>query len=1095
MSRNIATTVYIGEPIDHDSERKFLASIVEWLVEHQIPFVLLANLHLRGRQIDCVVATAHSVSVVEVKSSYLPVRGCLNGMWAQLQASGDWRPYTNAYQQALAAKNVVRDAMNAIKPVGRFYPDGHVLFTSGFAKGSRVTSGDFKVTVTTLDRFLTNFKVQGAAPWSLDDWRDFAARHALAPVSAAEAIASPEDRELVEVLKKYNSAFAVEYGRDAARWLPENSEQSSDFLAAATTGAGCFVTGPSGCGKTLMAKWVAAELAKSGNPTLFFAAKDFTGSWAASIRREVALLCDQSPSVLLRAISRVDKPVFLIVDGINELGPHGQNALRGIGGLARRLGAKVILTAQGERPSELDGLRTVTVSRPTFDLKCRIAQSGGVRLNATALDVLKAVGSGIEAEIVGKIGAQLKADATRVVLIDQYIRMRLGEYGRAGSFGLRQLGSWLHEHVAFSISEANFDEFMRAQDVRFEACDALFAAGHLVRRGGRVSFSHEMIQNGCAAFNLARQAGTDPATFGFRLSTPILETIAGDVVSAIEDACTCRAVLGAATSAALLSAAAEGDFGAIAASIARALLNEAADACVAEIRGARLVLIKENDAVRVEWAEDTPRDWTPADQARLCAIGDRAASGGDLDLYLRLCAEMDKLLDSERCRLAEAARQARFPLRSQSFALAYYGYSCTRIGFNYVARTGRPGLRELRHGTEKREFNLTEMSSGQLHFLLENRCTFFDHDDGGHLTEELIYLLRERFRWEPYHVQLAVLYAVGFARGAPEERLERLVEAINALDVSPTNWAINSSIIDALKILGAIDDHGDETRKEVKRELRSVLGDDEGTVDKDLAVSLCLRMFDHPYDSIYAEEIYELNEDLRRRLYRRALAAPQIKSCTSLAWLSGQVALFDDASDVPLFDPLATLPNSSNPFPQEEWGGFVVATRFLGRHRARLPRVDTKTPADKCLTEIRTLMYTAESERQSDSEAARMAWQRLHGMPAQLVIGCLSEVHEALTERHWGEDEQVYQPLDLVEIYPAHCLRVARRFVEDGVDAQFFHRVPMHEIGRSFAFDTIGRYGDRSDIDRLRGLSRAHRFARHALAAIKSLDAVSASRS
>ena len=180
MSRNIATTVYIGEPIDHDSERKFLASIVEWLVKHQIPFVVLANLHLRGRQIDCVVATARSVSVVEVKSSYLPVRGCLNGMWAQFRASGDWRPYKNAYQQAFAAKNTLRDAMNAIKPVGRFYSDGHVVFTSGFAEDSRVTSGDFKVTVTTLDRFLANFKVQGAAPWSLGDWRDFAARHALA---------------------------------------------------------------------------------------------------------------------------------------------------------------------------------------------------------------------------------------------------------------------------------------------------------------------------------------------------------------------------------------------------------------------------------------------------------------------------------------------------------------------------------------------------------------------------------------------------------------------------------------------------------------------------------------------------------------------------------------------------------------------------------------------------------------------------------------------------------------------------------------------------------------------------------------------------
>ena len=96
-----------------------------------------------------------------------------------------------------------------------------------------------------------------------------------------------------------------------------------------------------------MAKWVAAELAKSGTPTFFFAAKDFTGSWAASMRREVALLCDQSPSALLRAISRVDRPVFLMVDGINELGPHGQNALRGIGSLARRLGAKVHFDSPG----------------------------------------------------------------------------------------------------------------------------------------------------------------------------------------------------------------------------------------------------------------------------------------------------------------------------------------------------------------------------------------------------------------------------------------------------------------------------------------------------------------------------------------------------------------------------------------------------------------------------------------------------------------------------------------------------------------------------------------------------------------------------
>lgn len=40
----------------------------------------------------------------------------------------------------------------------------------------------------------------------------------------------------------------------------------------------------------------------------------------------------------------------------------------------------------------------------------------------------------------------------------------------------------------------------------------------------------------------------------------------------------------------------------------------------------------------------------------------------------------------------------------------------------------------------------------------------------------------------------------------------------------------------------------------------------------------------------------------------------------------------------------------------------------------------------------------------------------------------------------------------------------------------------------TFAFDTVATYGDRSDVERLRGRSRAHRFARYALAALKHLE-------
>jgi hypothetical protein len=338
MSKDsVANRIYIGTPIEHDSERNFLASTVQKLEDQYIPYVILANVHVGGRQIDSIIATARGVSVVEVKSSYLPVRGDLNGSWERLHASGEWRPYTNGYQQTLGAKNALRDAMSAAKEVGEFYPDGYVVFTSGFAKGSELTKGDFKVEVVTLGQFLSNVNVERSSPWSLDDWKRFAGKLTLTRISVAEAIASGEDHEAAEFVKQYNAAVAAEYGRDGARWLPETPEQRSDLLVAATEGAGCFVNGASGCGKTLMAKWVAADQANAGNPAIFFAAKDFTGSWADTVRREVALLCDQSPTVLYRAISRMDKPVFLVLDGINELGANGPVALRGIRALARRL--------------------------------------------------------------------------------------------------------------------------------------------------------------------------------------------------------------------------------------------------------------------------------------------------------------------------------------------------------------------------------------------------------------------------------------------------------------------------------------------------------------------------------------------------------------------------------------------------------------------------------------------------------------------------------------------------------------------------------------------------------------------------------------
>jgi hypothetical protein len=1082
-------TIYLGAPIELASERGVVAALAKRLEENQTPYVVIANTQIGGRQIDCVVATAAFVTLIEVKASCTPVRGDLNGAWARRDAGGSWRPYGNAYQQAVGAKNALRDAMSAVAPAGDYYPDASVVFAGALPAGSEVTAGDFKVQVATLTDFLAAFPAGTAKrpPWSLDQWHVLATSLSLTAVGLEEAVGGDQVRRDLERLRLYNAAVAEEYGRAGERWLHEDGIPDALERAASDSG-GCVIVGPSGCGKTLMAKALASRLAAAGSPVLFFSAKDFAGEWAKAVRREIALLTDDAPTELLRTVANGEHPAFLIVDGVNELAGSEALALRGLRALARRLDAKIVLTSQRAAVG-FEGLSTFEVSRPSAGLKQRIAERGGRRISGSVADLLKVVGSGFEAEMVGDVGSSLAGGATRLALIDQYIRARLGPYARAGAYGLRRFAVALHSDVAFSMAEARFDEFMRRETVGFDACDAMFAAGLLVRRVGRVSFSHEMILNGCAAFGLANAAAHDPDTFGARLSTPLLAPLASEIVTAIEDPDASLRVLQSATSSDLLAAAAAGSLGSVAASNARNLIQAAKQACIDEIAAVTLEFDPDNKAYVTRWSEAGRRDWTPPEKARLGAIGKLATSLLGFQDYQDLCAVMDARLLEERRRLAPAVKAAGIGIRSSSFALTYYSMG-DRIGFSRIDHQG--SRRSFGDAPEPLpSLDVSGLTSGQLHFYLENRHAFFGADERGKFAEELIFVLRERFSHEPYHVQLAALSAVGFAREAPDEVLAELVDAINGLDVPQHNWAINSSIIDALGFLGALDNDAENAREGIRAEVADALLDG---ADGNEALSIYVRMFDHPFSTVYYEEIQALSEDQRHMLYRRALASVEIKRSLSLSWITGEVARLEDPADAPLFGRFVALPDRRNPFPQEEWGAFALSLRFLGRHGAPLPASKGETAEEACLNDIRILVHAAESRRPEHLAAAHVAWARLDGQSPGLVVGCLSEINAALMERHWPQENRPYPPIDLRDTYPAESLRLARRFVDAAVDPQYFHSVPMRERGPEMAFSTLGRFGDRSDVDVLRRLGRAHRYSSYALEALKILDSAAAAQ-
>lgn len=1071
--------IYLGAAIRPASERAFLEAVLVRLQELDLPSIVIANVHLGGRQIDFVIATEHAITVVEVKSSFQPIRGDLNGAWSRRDVSGEWRFYPNAYEQALSAKNAFRDAMTARVGASHRYPGGHVVFVGGIPLGSSLTPGDFKVSVTDLASFVQRLPTSGEGPFSLTACRDLARSLNLARVSVAVALSPPELSDLHEIAGDYRRAFVNEYAPRANRWLADSPSQE-DAVSDALNRAGCYVRGPSGCGKTLLAQWVATELARRGHPVLFLAAKDFAGSWRDLIRKEIAYLVDHKPDVVTRAFAVSDLDPIIVVDGLNEFGSQRTAAIRGIKALVRRFNARLLLTSQEPQPAEFSALELVEVPRPTLELKRRIAAANGGALTLALTKSLEAVASGLEAELLGRVGADLAGDATRIRLLDRFARERLGNRARSASFGLRRLANQLHSQIAFSIAEVDFDELMVGSGVSFEDCDVMLSTGLLVRRGGRVSFSHEMFRNAFAAFDLARSAGQAPAALAALLTVPLYEPLARDIIAAIDDADVCKAVLEQATSAPLLAAAAEGELGAQAETVANCLLDEVAAACAAEIKGARLVLTRYERSVRVEWSAESQRHWSEVEEARLSAVGYCSLSSR-LRTYMQLCGEMDATLDRERRHLADEARQLRFPLRSQSFALAYYGFG-NRLGFYFMHHAQS----DAREGDGRAALdNYESLSSGQLHFVIENRYAFFSRAQSEELAEVLISALTHRFRWEPYHVRLALLHAAGFVRGASESTIARLVAAIQALDVNPGDLGINSSIVDALKLLGALDEESEGNRAHIREEIASAI-EDAGA--NDVALSVCISIFDHPFDSIYAEEIFGLDAERRRALYRKAISASDARRSASLSWLVEQVIGFGDPTDGPLIEPMAALPDRQNIFPQEQWRAFVLATRFLGRHGLALPLSHDDSAAANCLLTIRTILYAAESGRPHDLEAGNEAWLNLRSYSVALAIGCLAEVESTLSDRHWGEDEQSYPRLSMVELYPAQCLGLARRFVAEAPEAQYYQDGPIREIGPTFAFSVVGRLGDRSDLPRLRQLSRAHRFSRHALEAIGQLD-------
>jgi hypothetical protein len=754
--------------------------------------------------------------------------------------------------------------------------------------------------------------------------------------------------------------------------------------------------------------------------------------------------------------------------------------LRGIKALARRYSIKILATSQKKPPVFFEALEGFEFGMPSENLKRIIAAKASPVLSDSVLQVLSTVHTGLEANLVGEMQARLEKNTTRLNLLDQYIRSRLGKNARIGSSAFRYFATYLLEKLAFSASESEFDIRMIEKGFSAEDCDALFDSGILVSRSGRVSFAHEMYYYACASHSYAVEAVNDPDTVGKMLNKPIYTPLACDVISAIEDERAVLLVLRHITNAKLLADAADGDLGEVAKSAAVSLLNTALERVISDIQSAGLEFQTKDGVTRLDWDSFTKVECLSEERAQYQALGIRVGRGKGVEAYLALCRAMDERLGEERVRLREEANKARVGLKSDSFQLAYLGFG-SRISFNFLAGATKNYFKNKTNHSFPNPKSLTTLSSGELYFFLEHAFEW-DYIDELWFVEELIKVIENRYLYEPYHVQLSILDSAQSMGRHEQKVIDRLINAIESLDIKSI-W-MNSIVIDVLKGLGALDESAEAARATIKEQINVAAHGEDNNDTFESALSIYVSRFDHPFDWIFYEELDCLAPELVHKLYLRALQAPTINQSMSKASLIIDVFDFQDKDDLSLISRFTKLPAKNSFFPQDEVTVFVLAISFLANYNYPLPAVEIIDERDYCFNAFRKIIYGMHSNRPAAKEEANNAWQALEASVTQQSIAVLYEV---VVDGRGPYRSKVLSCENLLKIYFKEVLSLARQFMRFGQALDFSHSY-RYEEATSFAFYLVGALGDRGDLGRLRELSSVSELSSAVLSAIKSIE-------
>ncbi|MCH8618024.1 nuclease-related domain-containing protein [Undibacterium sp. TS12] len=1085
--------IFIGAPIQYKSEDDCLHAICDLLIKNGKWAYVFANFNANGRQIDFAVFTETTTVVIEVKGYSLPVRGTVNGLWEQIGPGT--RKIRNAYNQTLDAKNAFRDEMQGVCQVNG-YLNGLLVIVPVIPKGSSLPPGDFKVAVAGLAQLESLLLQPSDALLTQDKCENLAKRLGLDQVGSIDAAISPQVFAMERSYEAYIKAFSEFYGPVAAELVDDQYKCSDLEITPAQVRSmveegetGLLIHGPAGCGKTLLATSCAAACTAAEYLPIFVSAKNFDGEVKRLLDREAALLGMPSASNLITAGKFLGKRIVLFLDGYNEC-PDGLKAhlTRSLKVFAQRYRAGIVVTTQQNLVRhDLLRMKSVVIDRPTEKLKALLAgleRQEGQAENFRSL--LEVVSSGLEAGLVGQVGALLPAGASRFVLFDTYARKKLGSTASKNIRFLSAFAGTLVQRACFSISIREFDRLCDIDNLDDETRQVLLRSKLLQIRGDRISFVHELFFTAFAAEFVIRAANRDINHILTALASPRYFISRTFILGAIEDEQILQAVLENTNDSDLIVACVRGECGVTAQIEVKHKIDDLLAGMLVESKRIDFQIVGEEwtgVAVNKESCLSELEKFSPY----LAAIGQGLMGGHYVDVIMAACKNMDEAIAVFSEQFKAEAKAKKIPLRDAMFWTVYI--TSHEAAISQLIRFAHSGGLSFRGqvGIGCNQVLETAWSSaatpGQYYFLIG----LTRHVESYDIAAPHIVRLLQNIKDYPYNLQLDLIDFSQYLHNVGEPYRKEIVTILNML-IDKLGIMLNSGIFEALNAFGALEEEAQNHVLVIRLEIEQALNTDGSKADA-LAWSLYSRQFDHPFDTAYWEEIHELDESRQKLLFYKACRGANSGFLLFLGTLIRRLSQFNDPAMAQVLFRWTALPDRHSPMPQEAIEIFINAHEALGVIKVALPqyRGESSSAAENAMLACGELIYW--SSRKDLDEALISTYTAAardvlldHSLCAsagtlQLVTSCVFR----------SDRDQIL----LTSQFPELCLVICREALmrRDKQVSYFQHKIrdDTHDI-ICFAIGVLGDMGDISDLSILRTLCDHGSYGTSSLKAIERIE-------